>query len=243
MSDVSSPEPKASKASLAMAMAARRTVGKKKMMASGGEISAADESKASADEKMKRDMEMLHGAKTMGKWEENFDEESQSKNSIDGAKDEREMDMYAKGGIINAWEESLSSNSADSAADDKDEDMISGKPRRHRDELRAASGRPVADDKDEMELDMYAKGGIVDSIMRKRKMMAEGGEVDLEENGKEDLNNLDDMNYKAGRKDTYYDDSQLSDQPEDSNLHGDDLSDEDSHDMVSSIRKKMRSLK
>lgn len=88
----------------------------------------------------------------------------------------------------------------------------------------------------------FSKGGIADAIMKKRKpkMMADGGMVDIQENGEEeDANAFDDLNEEAYMKELY-DDSQLDDQPEDSNLKGHDLPDEDSHDMVSQIRKKMR---
>ena len=96
----------------------------------------------------------------------------------------------------------------------------------------------------------YAKGGevedhydsIADAILakkRKAKMMADGGQVSLEDNSREDLNNEDDMSFEAGLKEQY-DDSQISAQPSDSNEHGHVLADEDSHDMVDSIRKKMK---
>lgn len=180
--DDSAPMAPKGKGSLAMAFAARRNVGsKKKMMAQGGEISAADESRASIDEKMARDMEMLKGASMKQSAELDARDESEGGNSIDDAKDEREMSMYAK-------------------------------------------------------------GGMVDSIMRKRKMMASGGEVDLEENAEVGANTMDELNRDAADSDVY-DDSQLSAQPEDSNEHGDKLSDADAHDMVSMIRKKLKSLK
>lgn len=80
---------------------------------------------------------------------------------------------------------------------------------------------------------------IAEHIMKKRKM-AEGGEVDLQDNADEHLNEEDQLSFEAARKKTYFDDSQLSDQPEDSNEHGDELSDEDEHDMVDKILKKRR---
>jgi hypothetical protein len=106
----------------------------------------------------------------------------------------------------------------------------------------------------------YARGGHVDmsdeeddehhssvaaAIMSKRKMMAEGGEVDLQANSNEDLNYEDQLSYQAARKKTYYDDSQISKQPDNSNLKGDDLSDEDENnrDMISKIRAMMKSKK
>jgi len=80
-------------------------------------------------------------------------------------------------------------------------------------------------------------------IARKRQAAAQnyadGGMVDLEANSEESPNEEDQMSFKANGKEQY-DDSQLSRQPSDSNLKGHDLPDEDSHDMVDQIRRKMR---
>lgn len=109
----------------------------------------------------------------------------------------------------------------------------------------------------------YAKGGSVrdpldeggeseghyDSVSsaimarkRRAKAMADGGMVDLDENAREEPNNLDDMNYEALKKENYAEEHGLSElgQPEDSNEHGHELSDEDEHDMVTSIRNKIK---
>lgn len=101
-------------------------------------------------------------------------------------------------------------------------------------------------------LNMYADGGevdeqygsIADAIMAKRKrmrMMADGGEVSLEDNSREHLNYEDQMSYRAGMKEQY-DLDQIGPQPMDSNEHGDEREDEEEnkHDMVSAIRRKMR---
>lgn len=83
---------------------------------------------------------------------------------------------------------------------------------------------------------------MAEEIMMKHraKKMADGGMVDIQENGEEDGSSpYDDMNEEAAMKELY-DDAQLSPQPEDSNEHGHDLSDEDAHDMVSMIRKKLK---
>lgn len=84
------------------------------------------------------------------------------------------------------------------------------------------------------------KGGIVDAIRRKR--MAEGGEVDLQANANEDLNMEDQLSYEAARKDTYYDLDQLSDQPSDSNMHGDEaeMKQGEKHSLADAIRRKMK---
>lgn len=173
----------------------------------------------------------------------------------------------AKGGELDARDESMSKNSIDSAKTDRDEDMLDSHPMSHKAEKRAASSMPKADDSDGMEMDMlhqenqedsYSKDGIVryaeggelsdsdkldriSAIRRRMKMMAEGGDVaDLDHNSDEDLNLEDQLSFEAARKHTYYDNDQMEDQPEDSNEHGRKLSDEDEHDMVSMIRRKMK---
>ena len=96
-------------------------------------------------------------------------------------------------------------------------------------------------------------------IMHKRKMAAGGavredldypangdGTVDLEANSEEDLNNEDQMSFNAGMKEQY-DDRQISRQPRNSNLKGDQREEdsENEHDssIVSEIRKKSKSKK
>lgn len=94
----------------------------------------------------------------------------------------------------------------------------------------------TADSHDSDELDMVA------SIMEKRKMMAEGGSVDVSENADEEYNHEDQLGFNALRKENYSESDGLADltQPEDSNEHGDKLSDADAHDMVDTIRKKLK---
>lgn len=93
----------------------------------------------------------------------------------------------------------------------------------------------------ELMTDDERSSSIAEAIMRKRKMMAEGGQVDLEENSEESLNNEDQMSFEAGDKEQY-DLSQLSSQPEDSNEKGDsrEAATSDKHDMISQIRAKMK---
>lgn len=101
----------------------------------------------------------------------------------------------------------------------------------------------------------YAKGGavhpmdlmsdderatsIADAILAKRKKMADGGMVDMD-NKESDDNAFDDLNMDAVKKESY-DDDQLSPQPMDSNETGDDREDESENhmDMVSAIRRKL----
>jgi hypothetical protein len=77
---------------------------------------------------------------------------------------------------------------------------------------------------------MYAKGGVVD------------GQVDLQDNSNEHLNEEDQLSFKAPRKDTYYDDSQISPQPLASNEHGRVLPLADQHglSLVDEIRRRMK---
>ncbi len=108
----------------------------------------------------------------------------------------------------------------------------------------------VEDMRDEDEKGMpggnYAEGGeveehyssIADAILAKKRKMQEGA-VDINENAEEMPNQYDELNMEAAGKELY-DDDQLSDQPMDSNEHGDDI-DSDDHDMISQIRKKMKS--
>jgi hypothetical protein len=146
-----------------------------------------------------------------------------------------------------AKDESMKENSIDKAKDMEDEEMLMGKKPKMMQPPKAAMEMPDADDEAEIDMlapkkKMMAKGGMVDKIMQKRMgKMAEGGEVDLQTNADEDLNMEDDLSFDAARKDTYFDDSQMSDQPEDSNEHGRLLDDADAHDMVEMIRKKIKS--
>lgn len=73
------------------------------------------------------------------------------------------------------------------------------------------------------------------------KSYAEGGEVDLSENADEEPNNEDQMSYEALKKENYSETAGLDEihSPMDSGQHGDDI-DHDEHDMVESIRRKMR---
>lgn len=87
----------------------------------------------------------------------------------------------------------------------------------------------------------FAKGGVAEAIMRK-KMMAEGGEVDLAENAEEHDNETDDLNLDALGKENYSESAGLDDLDYDTSVSkGDMLSDEDAHDMISAIRRRMKS--
>lgn len=92
----------------------------------------------------------------------------------------------------------------------------------------------------------YAKGGmtdderfnsVADAILHKHKakMMAEGGEA-MPDNDPQ-LDTFEDLDEEAAKKELY--DEPSMKQPEASNERGDDI-DSDEHDMVSSIRKKLK---
>lgn len=124
---------------------------------------------------------------------------------------------------------------------DKDMSMAYGRPNPNEEDENLAKGGTVKDSHDEDE----HYDSIASAVMAKKrraKMMAEGGMVDLDENAMEEPNNLDDMNYEALKKENYAEEHGLSamGSPEDSNEHGHELSDEDMHDMVDSIRRKLK---
>lgn len=79
---------------------------------------------------------------------------------------------------------------------------------------------------------------IAAAIMAKRRKMAEGGQVDIEENNMEQPNGYYNRNEEAALKENMDSDFMSEDQPMDSNEHSDDI-DSDIHDMVSVIRRKM----
>ncbi len=111
---------------------------------------------------------------------------------------------------------------------------------------------------DEMEDERHSS--IAAAIMAKRNQMhdlvdsgaldeddavkgyADGGEVDLNLNSMEQPNSYYKRNEDAALKENYDNDFKDLSQPEDSNEHGDDI-DSDKHDMISAIRRKMKSRK
>lgn len=214
----------------------------------GGEIRAASE-RPSEDEKRKRSQDMLdaheteHGPELDARREHMVSEDES---------DSREHDMLtgptSHSEELDARKESMSG--IDSSHTDRDEDMLDSKPTRHSDEKRAGTTRTSADDartdRDEDMLRM-AHGGevaksIAEAILHKKRMLAQGGEI-LEENSEESPNIEDQLSFDALRKENYSEHSALDDltSPMDSNEHGHDLPDEDSHDMVDRIRAKIKS--
>lgn len=125
---------------------------------------------------------------------------------------------------------------------EKDKSIAFGRPNPNEDEQNLAKGGTVRDHDDESEGHYDSITSAIMAKKRKAKMMAEGGMVDLDENAREGGNTLDELNYEAYKKENYAEENGLSalGQPEDSNEHGHELSDEDEHDMVESIRRKMK---
>ncbi len=183
----------------------------------------------------------------------------------ESSKDPMEMDMMKRPDDMKSQGKEATHEMRANADDQEDEMSMR---MRHQREL-AAGGfigesdhATIDDSMDSMEMDMehqhedmsnqdlmeahMDQGDRAARIMGRMKkggdlvLMAEGGEVDLDENAKEHDNMEDDLSFEALKKENYSEDDALMDQPEDSNEHGRDLSDEDEKDGVSRIMKKIR---
>lgn len=148
-------------------------------------------------------------------------------------------------------------------------DGNSGTPARKPDDMRlpeheymgvdATYGNPPARKPDDMRppkdrymANHFAEGGdvdehydsIADAIVRKKHKAVADSQVDLAANSEEKPNYYDELNEMTANAEQY-DVDQLSPQPRNSNEIGDEREDEESdkHDMVSQIRRKMRSKK
>lgn len=111
----------------------------------------------------------------------------------------------------------------------------------------AKPGYPTSDEyptrsKFEYMADHFAEGGsVADHVMRKRKMYADGGEVEcsIEDNNEEQPNSYypqnEDYALEFNPNESFLDEHQ----PMDSNEHGREI-DSDEHDMISTIRRKMK---
>lgn len=165
------------------------------------------------------------------------------------------VNRYADGGEIEREEEL----DKQVAAEQRDEHSESGMERddqhvhpeedEDEDTILMAEGGSVQDEED-----MEEDASMAASIMSKRRM-ARGGKIlskdalesddsdqaDLSRNADEDQNLEDQASFEALMKENYNESEGLDelDQPDDSNLIGDDI-DADEHDMVSSIRKKIK---
>lgn len=97
------------------------------------------------------------------------------------------------------------------------------------------------------EEDMYDSMSLAEQIMHKRRMLAQGGQVDDSEadimsNGSttERASKFYPDEFQDALKENYDGDMEDVSQPQDSNEDSRELSDEDSHDMVEQIRRKMK---
>lgn len=214
------------------------------------EVRAASERPDADDGDDAHSKAMLEGASTMDGQE--LDARKERMSGIDSEMDSRSQAMrrgssYEHGGEID-W--AANEPDADNEETSRSENMLDSHETMSAQEKRAGSMDASADDEDSREMQMLAEGGkaslfgndmsskIRDRMARKR--FADGGQVDLSRNADEDLNNEDQMSFEVARKENYSESAGLDqlDQPEDSNLHGHDLSDEDEHErsMIDEIR-------
>lgn len=229
---------KPQKQSIAIALSVARK--KPKKMSNGG---AVDEIEANADNaSTENDMRMKRAER--GEPSNRLAQMASGRPSIDDSADEDEdlMMRRSRGQSANEPAHMAQGRAVIDDAEDEEERRMMQESRGEDspEPIRAASGRPSADNAEDDE-DM----SMIDHIMARRhaKMMARGGmvddsQVDLEANSREDKNREDDDSYDALLKEQY-DDSQISEQPMDSNEHGDEIP-EDEHDMISQIRRKMK---
>lgn len=165
------------------------------------------------------------------------------------------MKKMAKGGMINN-EVSMARAEEDNAEHPAGLEETNSSMAPPQDEYMADHMMPLAEGgmaHDEIEDQLH--DSIAAAIMARRDRMANGGKVngadsiyvsdsdqaDLSRNAEEDANMEDQASYDALRKENYSESAGLAklDQPEDSNQHGHELSDEDAHSMVEAIRRKM----
>lgn len=187
----------------------------RRMMAEGGEVDAPTLSDARAHAKSERnDEDYLHHSREHGMAYDRMAPEDRGE---------------------------FSGNGPANTAQAKEEELRRRAPQASKGDRGGAKVKSSSDLKETYDAtEEYAEGGeVADEIMRKRKRYAEGGEVDLDANSEESPNEEDQMSFKANGKELY-DLEQLDSQPEDSNEHGDELSDEDENDDVSKIRGKMK---
>lgn len=243
---------KPQKQAIAIAYSVQRK-NKKKKMAKGGEISASDEKRPMPNDEHHDKMEnsRVH-AKGVSTSDNFHDQKRPMPRDIFHDKEELDEIHESKSNPADLnWKNAIR-ESIDSAETPEEFAMLmaegghipSGKP-----ELREDMEPDMSED-DDRGLDM------IDDIMSRRKerygmaRFAEGGEVD-DEQVDLDLNSMEQPNYYYKRnedevlKENYDEDMKDVDQPEDSNEHSVELSDEDEHgeDEISEIRRRMKSKK
>lgn len=188
----------------------------------------------------KRNKKMARGGLVEGEASKKMESLNDSMHALNGD-DWDEKDEAASNPSSKPMTEPKLDSGLDADLNDEESDLLSqfrpGSPEmKAPKKFMADGGMITADSSDSDELDMVGK------IMAHRKMMAEGGSVDLSENASEDKNNEDDMSFDALKKENYSESDGLEDltQPTDSNEHGHALSDADAHDMVDMIRRKLK---
>lgn len=111
-------------------------------------------------------------------------------------------------------------------------------------QMLADGGMAEMDDQPSHEAEMEHHDSLAAAIMAKRgmKMLAEGGEVDIDSNNEEQPNGYYDRNEHAALKENFDSDMDDVSQPMDSNEMGDEreASSENKRDMLSEIRSRMK---
>lgn len=222
---------KPQKQAIAIALSTQRAARKKKM-AKGGLVQPHAQESAMHDEE---ELKLQHPEKGHLRSEHEVNEEEMH-DKEELRKQHVDMHPYARGGEVFASDRGQHEH----------EPVSSYMPESHPSERMLPKRRPLDIDREmphsgDEDTFMYAHGGsVAERIMNKRKMMAEGGEVDLQHNnGDEHMNEEDDMSFDLVHGGHLYHDDQLSAQPEDSNEHGDEIP-HDEHDMVEAIRRKIK---
>lgn len=240
---------------------------KKKKMAQGGEISAADEKRPMPeDEHADKAMAARNSGAEAPKKASWIDDTWSSQASESKSKASSDIELSAQNGSMDG---------IDDAVTPEEMDMIrrhrmakGGMAKQHANESSESS--PLSPHKEmslediaqrmnelERKRDMLAHGGMpkdedressdmIQRLIDKRQKYAEGGEVaDVSRNADEDHNFEDQVSFDALRKENYSESEGLNqlDSPEDSNLKGNDGLESDEHDHISEIRRKMRSIR
>jgi hypothetical protein len=143
--------------------------------------------------------------------------------------------MYADGGMVGDQSE----------PHDLDDISMQHMASDHLNERGVPKYRNDLHDLDEQNSDRpYSNESVAEAILRKRRMLANGGEVDgadLETESEEDPNYYDQLDEEANKKEMYHDE-QVENQPMDSNEHGDEEEKKkwSKMGMVDTIRSRMK---
>lgn len=155
---------------------------------------------------------------------------------------EKNRKKYAEGGHVDMEVGQGPEEDNDEHPDglESDDDMMSPAHDEYMADHFAEGGEMDDMDQPEAEAEDEHHDSLVASIMAKRKakMMAEGGQIDLDQNAEEQPNDYYHRNREI-LKENYDSDMDSVSDPMDSDMHGDDI-DSDEHDMISSIRRKMK---